>query len=77
MNNRTYKVEKGIPIPEPKGGRHRGEFAKVLASLTKGQSVHRAGITQTYAYVAAMRYIGKGKYTVRQEDGGFRIWRTK
>lgn len=75
-----YVIEKDIPVPKKTGwnGGWKGPVRRCLEALDVGDSffvtLTRAGI---YA-AAATAAKGTGfKFTVRQVEGGFRVWRTK
>lgn len=73
-NGHALKIEKGVPVPAYRG-RKRGEIAKILMSLKKGDSVLLPGVKMDNARRYARVYVGAGNYACRQEGDGFRIWR--
>lgn len=76
MKKGVLKIETGVPIP-PHGREGSGHVQVALRALKLGQSVVLPVKSPGNAYTAAGKYIGKGKFTVRQVDGGFRVWRIK
>lgn len=74
MKNGKPKIEKGIPIPPVNVGQ-RPEVAALICSMKKGDSIlfhkNRNQVTNL-----ALRYIGRGKYTIRHEGAGVRVWKT-
>lgn len=69
------KIESGIPIPTKKG-RSLSKAAELMQSMKKGDSL-LLNKPIAAAVQFAIRYIGKGKYTCRTEEGGTRVWRIK
>jgi hypothetical protein len=75
MKNGELKIEKNVPIPISTGRKGSGPIQTAMRALKKGDSVIIPGKSVGNVYSAARAYIGKGKYTVRAVDGGFRVWR--
>lgn len=74
----AFKIEKGIPIPK-KVGRKKwelGEFAIMLKKMEVDDSIFSVKKKSTL-YAAAGIHLGKGKFIIRPEKTGFRLWRTK
>lgn len=69
------KIERGIPVP-PRKGRKLSQAAELMLEMKKGESLWMKKSPAT-AVQFAIRYIGKGKYAVRSENGGTRVWRIK
>jgi hypothetical protein len=71
-------IEKGIPIPEKRGGRGRKpmEWTVALLSLEIGDSIFAEGRSTkaTFPLLTTARKSGM-KFTTRCMDGGCRIWR--
>lgn len=69
------KIDKGVPIPKKKG-RSLSEAAELMMSMQRGDSILlKKSLSSAVQF--AVRYIGKGRYAVRTESGGIRVWRTK
>lgn len=73
MKNGKPKVESGIPIPEETRGR-KGVIAPLMRSMKKGDSILLHSSVSS-ARNNATNYIGRGKYTLRADGKGFRVWR--
>lgn len=73
MKNGHIKIEPGIPIPKPRR-KPKGPLAVAMLSMQIGDSfftdVERQNVLQH-----AMRYMGKGKYSMRAENDGWRVWK--
>ena len=72
-----YKIEKGIPVPGPRGSYPLGQMEvgdSFFVPLADGDKAKRAGI-RSGMYVAAKR-LGC-RFTVRAVDGGLRVWRVE
>lgn len=71
-------IEKGIPIPEKKGGRGRKptEWTEAFLLLEIGDSILIEGrkTKATYPLLTTARKSGR-KFTTRCMDGGCRVWR--
>lgn len=70
------KIDDGIPIPHDGRGRKMSREAQLLRTMHVGQSL----LVQKKMANACMlghRYIGAGKYAVKAEGEGVRIWRKK
>jgi hypothetical protein len=69
------KIDKGIPLTKyaPKGRGPSAE-ASLMRQMKKGDSIllHKG---QGAAHALALRNIGKGKYALRKDEDGFRIWK--
>lgn len=76
MKNGELKIEKNVPIPKNTTRKGKGHVQLVLRALKKGESVVLPGVPQN-AYSAARKYIGAGRYTIRPDKGGSRVWRIK
>jgi hypothetical protein len=72
-----FKIESGIPIPSPRGGRSGNGFAGALRALKKGQSVLNGRATRSTIASQASKVLGVGCYTMRSVKGGLRTWRIK
>lgn len=82
-----YRIESGVPIPprfRPKGTgvRPRGEMRLALDELKNagvGDSVIFPGerSRQKLCLLAATcgQALGKGNYTIRKVEGGYRVWK--
>ncbi len=71
--NGVPKIEKGIPVPPrrlPAGG-----IADAMRRMVKGDSILLHSKKAT-AYAQSYSYIGKGKFVLRSEGKGIRVWRT-
>lgn len=68
------KIEKGIPLP-PRKGRGLSEAALLMQSMKKGDSLFLK--SRTSVPQMAIKYIGKGKYAMRSEGSGVRVWKVK
>ena len=70
-----YKIEKNVPIPQPKtGGQFRG-LPQVLRGMQIGDSVFERNIA-TARSASHKASNGSGlKFVVRKEGSGSRIWR--
>lgn len=67
----TLKIERNVPVPQK-----RGEISAVLRRLKPGESVLLSSSANSASSIA--RYaIGSGKFLVRAEGNGARVWRTK
>lgn len=84
MSERTHSgtwagpvVEPGIPIPKRRTRAVNEEAAKVMESMKPGDSVW-LGVSKPWrASNLARRLFGDGNYAVREDRGGYRVWRTK
>lgn len=69
------KIEKGVPLPS--GGHRAGLLPKAMRSMEIGDclfvSVSEAAVTAVRQ--SAHRIFGAGGYSIRNVDGGYRIWR--
>lgn len=74
MKNGEYKIEKGIEIPNRSGGGLG--YGEVLRKLKPGESVLLPIKSHSGAWTAGKYHIGKGKFVVRKDGDGHRIWRT-
>lgn len=74
----SIKIEKGVPLPEAKGGR---TLKYPWPSMKRGDSFSlRGGKKERIRVAVAACAWGKrnsATFATRQENGGFRIWRTK
>lgn len=70
------KIDKGIPLPKANRGGKNGELSTALLSMKKGDSVLVLGRQYNNVMRQASKYLGSGKYAVRSEGEGFRVWRT-
>lgn len=69
------KIDRGIPIPKRKGRSH-SPAAELMLAMKPGDSLWlNKSLALTVQF--AIRYIGKGKYACRSENGGTRVWRSK
>ena len=75
MKNGSLKIESGVKIPATYGGGGRG-FQPVLKSLKVGQSVVLPVKAYANAWTAACTALGRGKFVVRVDGTGYRVWRT-
>ena len=67
------KIERGIPLPQ-RNGRKISKAAELMLSMKKGDSLFlQKSLPLSVQF--AIRYIGKGKYACRSEEGGTRVWR--
>lgn len=73
--NGHIKIEKGIPVP-PSKGRSMGVQAQTMLAMKKGDSCYIEK-SRTSVYQLARLRLGKGKFQVREEGNGTRLWRTK
>lgn len=84
MSSRTKitapKIEKGIPLPAPAKGAGRpldpNSVAGMMRAMQKGDSMLLTCSGQQVRD-RARKNIGKGKYAVRKNGEGFRVWRIK
>ena len=74
--NGHFKIEKGVPIPEARGGKKKGELAVTLLAMKKGDSVLAKDMHYQNVIQHCARYLGRGNYTIRHTEAGLRIWRT-
>lgn len=75
MKNGAIKIDKGIPVPQITGRGHgKGPTALAMLEMKKGDSIFLR-CSKANIYQSAGRYIGKGKYAIRTEKDGFRVWR--
>ena len=71
------KIEKGITLPPPiHNGRGISKEATLMRAMKKGDSLLLNG-KQKNIMALAWKHIGSGKYAIRNENGGFRVWRIK
>lgn len=71
-----YKIESDVPLPiKSHRGRPMGPIGKAMKKLTVGQSFTVEANLFTLHSMAG-RYIGAGKYEIRAEGKGFRVWRS-
>lgn len=69
------KIERGVPLPKRKG-KGLSEASLLIQQMEKGDSLWVPKPLVNTVQLA-QRYIGKGKYAVRTEKGGTRVWRMK
>ena len=72
--SKELRIESGIEIPDQRRGPIKGPMATAFGKLKVGQSI----FCQAAYYnirMHAVRYIGVGKYAIRPENGGYRVWR--
>ena len=75
MNSpKEMTIEDGIPIPPLVNHRPRNPIVPFLEKMVSGQSIFVDMNLDTLHY-NARKYIGRGKYTIREEAHGFRIWK--
>lgn len=81
MKNGHIKIQKGIPIPKSTAGAPASEFTIALLSMKIGESfyVERPAVAVVRRVNAWRNYHERKalRFTVRTEDKGSRIWRTK
>lgn len=72
------KIEYGVPIPKSRQnlGRPISEAAQLMREMKKGGSLWLKK-PRSVVVAMAVKYIGRGKYESRLENGGTRIWKTK
>lgn len=68
-----FKIEKGVPIPQPKSGKVGG-WARALADADIGDSVFLAG-RNAKDVVGGVGNHGNRWATVRTVEGGVRVWK--
>lgn len=66
-------IEDGIPLSSPKLVNR--DVIEAMREMKPGQSIRLEHMTRHAVYALARRIWGAGKYTVRTELGGHRIWR--
>lgn len=72
---KQIRIDDDIPVPHPSNrGRPLGVVAKAMKKLQPGQSFYRKANLNTLQTLAA-RYLGVGKYEIRAEGNGWRVWR--
>lgn len=71
--NGALKIEKGVPLPSKA---RKSEVADLMRAMKKGDSILIHGRKGDSVRTSASTYIGIGKYAVRAEGDGFRVWRT-
>jgi hypothetical protein len=72
------KIEKGIPIPDSRGGGDRNKYP--FGKMEVGDSVFFDGVKSNERPIIAARAYGRAhglKFAVRIMDGGARIWRVE
>lgn len=80
MNDRVFKIEKGIVIPEKKKKEYKYPTNKLkvgesfLMSEEKNQKAKSTA--KTVVYMSKKRYAPK-KFECHLTEEGYRIWRTK
>lgn len=76
------QIDKGIPVPAPKGGKPaspkaEGEFLTTCRALEPGDSFLWPGTQPNAAARVGIAQVRTGyRFTTRREDGQNRIWRT-
>jgi hypothetical protein len=72
---KPYAIETDVPIPTP---RVTGvaPVIRALAASKVGASVFFPDTARRALMGSVQRLLGKGNFTVRKVDGGFRVWKT-
>lgn len=79
--NAPFKIETSIPVPTPGRG-HASPLTTALRELARAEVgasmfVAAKGLShQNTLHCRAKEVFGKGNYTARRVDGGYRIWKT-
>ena len=71
VTNRNYEIERGVPVPAITSPKDRG-FTATLRAMGVGDSVVLPTTASTLHNIARRL---SGKFTVRKEGAGFRVWR--
>jgi hypothetical protein len=69
----TPKIERGVPIPSKRTV--HGSIQKLLSPMRSGDSMFFEGRDSRNLWQAGFIAFGSGRFTVRKEGGGSRIWR--
>ena len=78
----AFKIDRNVPPPAKR--RTVGtQFSKALARLEVGDSfevpydpAENPGVVRSRLSVHAAGKLGKGNYTIRKTEAGYRVWRT-
>jgi hypothetical protein len=76
MNNNTLKIEKGIPIPDARGGRSKSEFRLTIEAMQIGESIVVSKNQRLHSSSAA-KSAGKKIVTRVMPEGTTRLWVTE
>lgn len=72
----ALKIERGIPIPKGHGRTGKGVIQSLMKAMKVGDSMLMHTGPQC-VHGQAMKYLGRGNYTVRKTTDGLRVWRIK
>lgn len=70
------KIESGIPIPKPKKDTWAPPYQEIARAMKKGDSILMENVKHAQSLRAAI-YSKNGAASLREEEGGIRVWKTK